>query len=78
MVSPLQPARPPLLRVRACQEAPPPLNLRCCDIMLLCHGDSSEVTGSHGGQQIYPLPKQGKQERKQGKGQRMEQMSTTG
>ena len=82
MVSPLQPARPPLPRVHACQEAPPPPpNLQRCDVMLLCQGDSSEVTGSHGGQQIYPLPKQGKQGRKQGKGQRivqrLEQTSTS-
>lgn len=73
MVPPLQPARPPLLRVHACQEAPPPPppNLRRCDVMLLCRSGSGEVMGSHGGPQIYPLPKQGKRERKRGKRQRM-------
>jgi len=66
------PCSPPLLLVHACQKAPPsPPNLQRCDITF-CHSDSSEVTASHGDQQIYPFSKQGKRGQKQGKGQRME------
>lgn len=38
--------------------APPP-NSRCRDVTLLCHRQSSEVTGSHRGRQLCPLPWRG-------------------